>query len=185
MPKKSTKSGSKTKREVKRTTQREDTFYREVPSLSGVKTYEFEALRRKEAMFIAHTSLKVVLGALGNVAGLMLRNIEKEDTETRGAILRGVVEGMAALDFETVWGLAEAVFRNVAVPGEGVIEDINESDYFPDNLDEFYIALIIGIGGNFPDVFSKFREMLDGIDLPENLNGLKDLLDSSKESNIR
>lgn len=170
----------KVKRRIIEKVQRDETFFKDVPTLSGVKRYEFEALQKREAMFIAHNSLRIILSALGNVSSLLCRKIEEEDTETRAQILKGVVEGLSIIDFDTIWDLARSIFRNVAIDGEILIEDIDESNYFPENLDEFYMALIIGIGGNFPNVFTKIQGALSGLDLSKNLGSLKDLLDSSE-----
>jgi hypothetical protein len=150
-----------------------------VPTLNGKKKYEFTSLKRREAMEVAHTTLITVLGAVGNVAGLMFRESGDEDEETRNAAVEGILAGLSNLKFETVWTLAESILRDVVIEDDLIISDINESDYFVENLDEFYSALVMGIEGNYPSVFLKVREGLKGFDLP---NGLKSRLESDETS---
>lgn len=166
---------------MKKPTKRKSTFVKMVPTLSGRKKYEFVSLRRKEAMIVFHTSLITVLGAVGNVAGLMFRETKDEDEETRGQVVNGIVQGLSALKFETVWKLAESIFRGVTVDDDELIEDINESDYFVENLDEFYSALVFGIEGNYPHVFTRVREVLKDFDLPDEIKKRFESVETSNE----
>ena len=115
-------------------------------------------------MEVAHSSLMVVLGAIGNVAGLLSR---ERTTENSGEIVRGIMEGLSSIPFSTVWKLAEPIFRGVTIDEDTLIEDVNATDYFSEHVDEFYSGLVAGIEGNFPSVFSKVREFLGGFDLPD------------------
>ena len=146
---------------------RKPTFTKQVPTFEGRKKYEFTSLTRLEAMYVAHTSLVTILGAVGSVAGLMFREKKDDDQETREHMVEGILQGLSKLKFETVWKLAESIFRNVVIEDDEIIEDINETDYFVENLDEFYSALFAGIEGNYPEVFSKVREGLKDFDLPD------------------
>lgn len=132
-------------------------------------------------MLIAHSSLVTILGAVGNVAGLMFRETKDEDEETRGDVVNGIVQGLSALKFETVWSLAESIFRGVTIDDDELIEDINQTDYFVENLDEFYSALVFGIEGNYPNVFTRVREVLSGFDLPDEIKKRFESVETSKE----
>lgn len=160
---------------------RKATFVKQVPTLSGRKKYEFTALTRREAMKVAHTSLTTILGAVGSIAGLMFRESKDDDTYTREQVVEGIIQGLSKLDFDTVWTLAESILRNVTVEDDELIEDINETDYFVENLDEFYSALVAGVEGNYPSVFLKVKESLGGFDLGEKLQGLHKSTGTSNE----
>lgn len=157
----------------KKTLKRKPTFFKQVPTLSGPKQYEFVSLRRREAMEIAHTSLQTVVALVGDIADLLFRDKQDEDSKTRKAMLEGLTRGIASVDFETVWKLGRALLRDVTIDGETIIEDLDETDYYVDNIDEFYSALVVAIEGNYPSVFSKVREALEGFDLPNVKETLK------------
>lgn len=160
---------------------RKATFSKQVPTLEGRKQYEFVSLKRREAMEVAHTSLVSVVTALGGVAGLLFRDTKDEDSDTRGQVLSGVAEGLSSLKFETVWKLAESILRGVTIDEDTLIEDINETDYFADNLDEFYSALVAGVEGNYPKVFLKLRGAMGDFDLPNKLKNLRESKGTSDE----
>lgn len=164
------------------------TFIKEVPTLEGTKTYEFKALVRKDAVRVAHNSLRIVIGALSQLSGMMSSTLEskkgvseapKKGTEDEeplapegeldsafvGESVKGITKALYSLNFEVLWELAESLFKDVCIDDEPMIRDINESDYFGDNIDEFYTALACAIEGNYPKVFVKFRGAINGSNL--------------------
>lgn len=146
------------------------TFIRNVPTLDGPKKYEFVSVTRRDAVKVAHTSLLTVVQAIGTASDLLfaqIKGIDLQDQSNWGPVLDGVSRSLATLDFDKVWALAEVVLRGVVVDDDELINDINETDYFGDNIDEFYTALVVGIEGNFPKVFTRLRGRLDDSGLVE------------------
>jgi len=114
-------------------------------NLEGVeKEYVYVALKRKEAVRVAHTTLQSLFGAIAGMGS------------DGGAAIASAVK---ALDFDVFWSLAEKVLKCVIVDGVE-ISDINNSDYFAEHIDELYLAVYHGIEANWPKVFFQLREAL-------------------------
>ena len=111
-----------------------------IKNLAGEEVeYNFVALRRKEAMRVFHNSLTSILGAIGEVSDL---------TDT------SIFRALKSIEFDVVWDLAESLLNQVIIDGTE-ITDINETDYFNDKQDEFYLAIGYALKLNYPDIFTK------------------------------
>lgn len=137
-----------------------------VKTLEGEKTYAFQLLTRRAAVEVFHKSIQTILQT---IAGIDLGAVQRGDIS-----VDGLARGLAAIEFEIVWALGEKLLAFVQINGEE-IQDINQSDYFGENPEELYIAIVHGIKVNYPKVFSKLRGALEGF-------GLADLVKKATES---
>jgi hypothetical protein len=132
----------------------------EIKTLEGTKKYAFQLLTRRDAAEVFHNSIQTILKA---IAGVDLGAMQKGDVS-----VDSLVKGLSSVDFDTVWGLGEKLLRFVQIDGEE-IADINESDYFGENPEELYLAIVYAVKVNYPKVFSKLRKALQGFGLAEML----------------
>lgn len=157
------------------------TFVETIPTMDGPKSYEFEYLKTKEAIEVNFTSLKVLVGTLGRVAPLLLQEKGKGEEAEIAARIFGT---LSEIPFEILWSLGEKVLRNVVIDGDTLIENLeNDDGYFAENIDEFYVAIIFGIKGNYPKVFSKVQEKLKDSGLLDKAKFLKRINDVTNKLN--
>jgi len=129
-----------------------------VKGFSGESAYNLEPLTRRESMEVFHKSAQIIAQAVGLVT--------ESDTEMKA--LSSVVK---SLDPGTLWSIAKAVFREAVIVNENgkfEITDLDESDYFDNRPEEFYLALAYAIKENYPKVFFTLQEAL-GVSLDEML----------------
>jgi hypothetical protein len=128
----------------------------EVKTLDGVKRYSFQLLTRKEAVKVFHQSLQAVLTTIAGVS-------MDELTKGKSLAVDDIARALAQLDFDLVWDLGESLLKFVQID----LQEIDFEDYYGEHPTELYIAIVQGIRVNWPEVFSKVRGLLKGIDLPD------------------
>ena len=133
----------------------------EITNLGGEKKqYFLQPLKRKTAAHVAHTFLQTLFRGLSKAG-------RAEDEDKQSAVL----DAIASIEFETLWGLASELLRNSTIQ-QGVgkpiiqIDTLENTDYFEDNPDELYQAVFFGVKENFPKVFSRVRASLRGFGQP-------------------
>ena len=157
-----------------------ETFVETIPTMDGPKSYEFEYLKTKEAIEVNFTSLKVIVGTLGRVAPLLF---QEKGESSEAEVAARIFGTLSEIPFETLWSLGEKLLRNVVIDGDELIENLETSTYFAENIDEFYVAVIFGIKGNYPKVFSKVQEKLKGSGLLDKAKFLKRISDVTSKLN--
>jgi len=129
-----------------------------VKGFSGESAYNLEPLTRRESMEVFHKAFQMVARAMDAVT----------ETDSEMGALLSVIK---TLDSDTIWDIAKAVLREAVIvneKGKFEITDLDESDYFDDRPEEFYLALAHAIKENYPKVFFTLQETL-GVSLDEML----------------
>lgn len=112
-------------------------------------TYQFTALKRKEAALVFHNTLRTLLSGLAGAG--------RED----GGV--DFVEALKGFEFELFWSLAKKLLKFCIVTSDkGVVEikDLDATDYFEDRWDELYYAVFHAVKENYPKFFSGLMESL-------------------------
>lgn len=138
------------------------------------KTYHLRPVMRKEAMVVFDKFLKSVVLSLSSgvdgLSALLGSGVAGADMVTAASAIGKAVN---ALDFDTVWGVADVLFAGGSVTSESSapIHDkkcsldfaaldgprhmgVVAEDYFRDHPDEFYQATVRAVGVNWPGVFT-------------------------------
>ena len=124
-----------------------------ITCLDGTKkNYNMMPLKRKEAVQVFHRVLQNVLGVLAQAG------------QSDGATMTDLFSALKTIEFEDFWWMAEKILKFVVVDNQE-IRDINDTDYFVDNIDELYLAVFHGILENYPKVFFQFKGLLNGLQL--------------------
>lgn len=128
-----------------------------VRSLSGPAEYNLEPLTRKESLKIFHTVSEILVSGLGEiVAGLT----KKGDFDEKA-----LLDISKAFDFDKVFSVGSAVFRAAVIvneTGKYEIDDLENSDYFDDRPEEFYLAIAYAVRENWPKLFFGLARKLRG-----------------------
>lgn len=119
-----------------------------ITGLSGKSGYILEPLTRRESLKIFHAAVETVVSGLGSVLSGFGKSQEISEDKLLGAL--------KALDFDKLYDIGRATLRAAVIVNDAGKFDINqldESDYFDDRPEEFYLAIAYAIKENFPNVF--------------------------------
>jgi len=125
-------------------------------SLSGAAEYNLEPLTRKESLKIFHTVSEIFVSGLGTIAEKLTKG-KDFDEQTLLSVTR-------ALEFDKVYAIGSAVFRSAVIineDGKHEIDDLEDSDYFDERPEEFYIAIAHAVRGNWPKTFFALARKLN------------------------
>ena len=151
-------------------TQREQIKFT-VRGLSGHSEYNLEPLTRKESLRVFHNVSELLVSGLGGVVQGFTKGEDLDE--------KAILDISRAFDFDKVYAIGSAVFRAAVIVGEESKHEIGalqDSDYFDDRPEEFYLAIAYAIRANWPKVFfaltRKLRDFGDSEKIKKAVEGL-------------
>lgn len=149
----------------------------------------YRPLVRRDAMEIEYNTLGTIMDALSgsfhHVLALFSEVAKTEDgsvpIQSTLHVANAIASVHKSIPFEVLWGVAEKVLCGAVIEAPnrlGKIEELKDSDFFTDRIDEFVLAIFWGLDVSFPRAFSKARDLLS------RLGEKKPGQTSAKESNV-
>lgn len=143
-------------------------YHRVFANLSGEKvSCTYIPLTRRDALEIEYTALGTIAAALSNASGHMLALFQQS---RGGGILTGaehIAKALAAvhsaIPFDVLDCVAKKILRGAVIQRpdkSAIIDDLHETDYFDDRLDELLLATFWGLDVSYPRAFTKARTLL-------------------------
>ena len=148
-------------------------------------------LTRREAWEVEYNTLGTIAAALCNAAPYIMALFQQsakgvsKDIENTSHIARAVHAVHSAVPFPVLYDVAKKILRGAVIDRDGftaVIEELDESNYFDDRLDELLLATFWGLDVSFPRAFTKARAFLDVLKGEEKDPGTNTLTGSNTQS---
>jgi len=143
-----------------------ENYHREFANLSGEKvSCTYVALTRRESMYVEYNVLGLMTTALANASAhvMALFNESKNDVENAAVMARAIASVYQAIPFEVFDDISRRILRGAILqrPDRSeTIDDLHDTDFFDDRLDELLLATFYGLEVSFPRAFTRALALL-------------------------